>query len=104
VIGTCICAISAGLIAFIQEGSWPLFAIQRFFVGVGLTAAVTPSLTVVVELTPTRYRTFATSFYVVFASAGGFLAPAISAALMGPYGWRRVALLGFVALIIGILV
>jgi MFS transporter, putative metabolite:H+ symporter len=95
---------SSGLIAFIPEGSWLLFAVLRFFVGVGLTAAVTPSLTVVVELTPTRHRTIATSFYVVFASAGGFLAPAISAAIMGPYGWRRVALLGFVALIIGVLV
>jgi MFS transporter, putative metabolite:H+ symporter len=89
VIGTFICAISSGLIAFIPEGSWLLFAVLRFFVGVGLTAAVTPSLTVVVELTPTRHRTIATSFYVVFASAGGFLAPAISAAIMGPYGWRR---------------
>jgi MFS transporter, putative metabolite:H+ symporter len=104
VIGTFICAISSGLIAFIPEGSWLLFAVLRFFVGVGLTAAVTPSLTVVVELTPTRHRTIATSFYVVFASAGGFLAPAISAAIMGPYGWRRVALLGFVALFIGVLV
>ena len=104
VIGTFICAMSSGLIAFIPEGSWLLFAVLRFFVGVGLTAAVTPSLTVVVELTPTRYRTIATSFYVVFASAGGFLAPAVSAAIMGPYGWRRVALLGFVALIIGVLV
>jgi putative MFS transporter len=104
VIGTLICAISAGLIAFIPEGAWWLFAILRFFVGVGLTAAVTPSLTVVVELTPTRHRTIATSFYVVFASAGGFLAPLISAALLGPYGWRRVALLGFIAAIIGILV
>jgi putative MFS transporter len=104
VIGTLICAISAGLIAFVPEGAWWLFAILRFFVGVGLTAAVTPSLTVVVELTPTRHRTIATSFYVVFASAGGFLAPLISAALMGPYGWRRVALLGFIAAIIGILV
>jgi len=104
VIGTFICAISSGLIAFIPEGGWLLFAILRFFVGVGLTAAVTPSLTVVVELTPTRHRTIATSFYVVWASAGGFLAPAISAAIMGPYGWRRVALLGFVALIIGVLV
>jgi putative MFS transporter len=104
VIGTFICAMSAGLIAFIPDGSWLMFATLRFFVGVGLTAAVTPSLTVVVELTPTRYRTIATSFYVVFASAGGFLAPAISAALMGPYGWRRVALLGFVAVIIGVLV
>jgi putative MFS transporter len=104
VIGTFICAVSSGLIAFIPEGAWWLFAILRFFVGVGLTAAVTPSLTVVVELTPTRHRTIATSFYVVFASAGGFLAPLISAAIMGPYGWRRVALLGFVAALIGILV
>ncbi len=104
VIGTFICAVSSGLIAFIPEGAWWLFAILRFFVGVGLTAAVTPSLTVVVELTPTRHRTMATSFYVVFASAGGFLAPLVSAAIMGPYGWRRVALLGFVAAIIGVLV
>ncbi|HEU0215247.1 MAG TPA: MFS transporter [Stellaceae bacterium] len=104
VIGTFICALSSGLIAFIPEGGWLLFAILRFFVGVGLTAAVTPSLTVVVELTPTRHRTMATSFYVVWASAGGFLAPAVSAAIMGPYGWRRVALLGFIALAIGVLV
>jgi putative MFS transporter len=104
VIGTFICAVSAGLIAFVPEGAWWLFAILRFFVGVGLTAAVTPALTIVVELTPTRHRTFATSFYVVFASAGGFLAPLASAALMGPYGWRRVALLGFIAALIGVLV
>src|SRR6185437_7785249 len=45
VIGTFICALSSGLIAFIPEGGWWLFAILRFFVGVGLTAAVTPSLT-----------------------------------------------------------
>jgi putative MFS transporter len=104
VFGTLICAISSGLIAFIPEGSWSLFAVLRFFVGVGLTAAITPSTALIVELTPTRYRTFATSFYLVFLSAGGFLAPVISAAMMGPYGWRGVALLGFVALIIGLLV
>src|SRR5215469_2027360 len=104
VIGTFICAISAGLIAFVPEGNWWLFAVLRFFVGVGLTAAVTPSLTVVVELTPTRHRTIATSFYVVFASAGGFLAPLISAALLGPFGWRGVAVVGFGAAVIGVLV
>src|SRR5579884_220370 len=104
VIGTFICAMSSGLIAFIPEGAWWLFAILRFFVGVGLTAAVTPSLTVVVELTPTRYRTFATSFYVVWASAGGFLAPVIATALLGPLGWRGVALIGAVPAIIAVLV
>jgi MFS transporter, putative metabolite:H+ symporter len=104
VIGTLMCAMSSGLIGFIPNGSWLLFAILRFFVGVGLSAAVTPSITIVVELTPTRYRTMATSFYLVFFSAGGFIAPIVSAAMMGPFGWRGVALLGFVALIIGILV
>ena len=52
VIGTLMCAISSGLIAFIPNGSWFLFAIFRFFVGAGLSAAVTPSITIVVELTP----------------------------------------------------
>ena len=88
VIGTFICAVSSGLIAFIPEGAWWLFAILRFFVGVGLTAAVTPSLTVVVELTPTRHRTVATSFYVVFASAGGFPR---AADLGGDHGALRLA-------------
>jgi Major Facilitator Superfamily len=98
------CAISSGLIAFIPNGSWFLFAILRFFVGAGLSAAVTPSTTIVVELSPTRHRTMATSFYLVFFSAGGLIAPIVSAAAMGSFGWRGVASLGFVALIIGILV
>jgi len=66
VIGTFMCAISSGLIAFIPNDAWLLFAMLRFFVGVGLSAAVTPAITIVVELTPTRHRTMATSFYLVF--------------------------------------
>ena len=46
VIGTLMCAMSSGLIGFIPNGSWLLFAILRFFVGVGLSAAVTPSITI----------------------------------------------------------
>ena len=46
----------------------------------------------------------ATSFYLVFFSAGGLIAPIVSAAIMGPVGWRGVASLGFLALIIGVLV
>ena len=104
VIGTFMCAISSGLIAFIPNDAWLLFATLRFFVGVGLSAAVTPSITIVVELTPTRHRTMATSFYLVFFSVGGLIAPIVSAAIMGSVGWRGVASLGFLALIIGILV
>jgi MFS transporter, putative metabolite:H+ symporter len=104
VIGGLICAVASGLIAIVPAHGWWEFAILRFFVGVGLTAAVTPSLTMVVELTPTRHRTIATSFYVVWASAGGFLAPVIATALLGPLGWRGVALIGVVPAIIALLV
>ena len=70
VTGTFICAISAGLIGLLPTGAWGLLALLRILVGFGLAAAATPALTIVVELTPTRFRTGVTSFYVVFASAG----------------------------------
>jgi putative MFS transporter len=104
VIGTFICAISAGLIGLVPAGGWEIFAILRFFVGVGLTAGVTPALTILVELTPTRHRTLLTSFYIVFASAGGLLASLTSAALMAALGWRGLAMLGVSPAFVGILV
>ena len=94
IIGTFICAASSGLMGIVPAGSWEVFAVLRFFIGVGLTAGVTPSLAIQVELTPTRHRTLLTSFYLVFASAGGFLASAVSAVLLEPLGWRGVAMLG----------
>jgi hypothetical protein len=72
--GTLICAISAGCIGLLPTGAWITLAILRFFVGFGLAAGVTPALTIVVEQTPTRWRTGMTSFFVVFASAGTLLA------------------------------
>jgi len=104
IIGTFICAIAAGLIGLVPSGSWQIFAILRFFVGVGLTAGVTPSLTILVELTPTRSRTLLTSFYIVFASAGGLLASSTSAALLAALGWRGVAMLGVAPAFVGILI
>jgi putative MFS transporter len=104
IIGTFICAISAGLIGLVPSGAWQIFAILRFFVGVGLTAGVTPSLTILVELTPTRHRTLLTSFYIVFASAGGLLASTTSAALLAALGWRGVAMLGIAPAFVGILI
>src|ERR1700688_1504211 len=104
VTGTFICGISAGLIAFVPTGDWVLLALLRFFVGFGLAAGVTPALTMVVELTPTRWRTGMTSFFIVFASAGTLLASFTAATLLHAFGWRGVAATGFVAVIIGILV
>ena len=42
IIGTFICAIAAGLIGLVPSGSWQIFAILRFFVGVGLTGGGDP--------------------------------------------------------------
>jgi len=104
IIGTFICAVSSGLMGIVPAGAWEVFAVLRFFIGVGLTAGVTPSLAIQVELTPTRHRTLLTSFYLVFASAGGFLASAVSAALIEPIGWRGVAMLGMAPAIVGVLI
>ncbi len=104
IIGTFICAIAAALIGLVPSGSWQTFAVLRFFVGVGLTAGVTPSLTILVEITPTRSRTLLTSFYIVFASAGGLLASTTSAALLAALGWRGVAMLGIAPAVVGVLI
>src|SRR5204863_8154034 len=104
VTGTMICAVSAALIGALPTGAWILLALLRILVGFGLAAAVTPALTIVVELTPTRWRTGMTSFYIVFASAGTLLASFTSATLLNAFGWRGVAATGFVAVIVGILV
>jgi putative MFS transporter len=102
--GTTICGISAGVIGLVPTGQWELLAVLRFFVGFGLAAGVTPALTIIVEQTPTRWRTGMTSFYVVFASAGTLLASFTSAMLLNAFGWRGVAMTGFIAVFVGLLV
>ena len=104
VIGTFICGISAGCIGFLPGGAWMGLAALRFLVGFGLAAGVTPVLPMLVEQTPTRWRTGVTSFFIVFASAGTLLATFTSAILLHAFGWRGVAMTGFVAVIVGILV
>ncbi|HEY1796422.1 MAG TPA: MFS transporter [Stellaceae bacterium] len=104
VIGTLMCGVCAGCIGLLPTGSWVGLAILRFLVGVGLAAGVTPILPMIVEQTPTRWRTGITSFFVVFASAGTLLATFTSAILLHAFGWRGVAMTGFVAIAIGLLV
>jgi putative MFS transporter len=104
VLGTLICGIGAGAIGLVPAGAWGVLAALRFVVGFGLTAAVTPCLTLVVEITPTRIRTAVTSFYIVFATAGALLASATAATLLAALGWRGLAMLGAVTIPVGILI
>src|ERR1700749_3072826 len=55
--GVAICGIGSGSISFIPDGAWMLFAALRFAVGFGVGAASAVALPMIVEYTPTRYRT-----------------------------------------------
>jgi putative MFS transporter len=102
--GTLICGVSAGLIGFLPTGAFVPLAILRIFVGFGLAAAITPALTIIVEMTPTRWRTGMTTFFVLSASAGPFLASSVAAALLPALGWRGLAMFGFLPIASGVLV
>ena len=104
VLGTFICAVSSAGLAMVPEGSWLMFAILRLGVGFGLAASATPTGALIVEYTPTRLRTFASSFIVVANSVGILLAASTAAALLAALGWRGVAALGVMPAVVGILV
>jgi putative MFS transporter len=98
-----ICAVAAGAISLIPTGSVVMFTILRFIVGFALGGTVTPFNTLLVETTPTRYRTVLSSLGVVFPTVGGVLAGLASATLMGAIGWRGVAALGMAPAVVGLL-
>ena len=102
VTGTLICGVAGGLIGFLPNGAFVLLAILRFFVGFGLAAAITPALTIIVELTPTRWRSGLTSLFVAAASLGPLSASLTSHALLRALGWRGVAMFGLLPILIGV--
>ncbi len=104
VAGYLICAFGAGSLALVPDGNWQLFAVLRLAVGFGLAAASVPSLTLIVELTPTRARTVVASFAVVFATVGTLAASVMGATLYSWLGWRTVAALGVAPAVIAIFV
>ena len=102
--GYLICALGSGAIALVPDGDWQLFAVLRFAVGFGLAAAAVPSLTLIVELTPTRARTIVSSLAVVFATVGTLSASVMGATLYSLLGWRMVAALGLAPAVVAVLV
>jgi MFS transporter, putative metabolite:H+ symporter len=102
--GYLICAFGAGAIALVPDGNWQLFAVLRLAVGFGLAAASVPSLTLIVELTPTRARTVVSSLAVVFATVGTLAASVMGATLYSMLGWRTVAALGVAPAVVAIFV
>src|SRR5882757_9994883 len=102
--GGLIFSLGAAGCAAIPDGSWLLFSLLRFVVGFGSTAAISAQNPLVVEITPTRYRTFVSSMMVVPVALGTMFAAMISASLLPVIGWRGVAATGAMPIVTSLLI
>jgi MFS transporter, putative metabolite:H+ symporter len=103
VAGVLICGLSSGAIALIPEDGWIFFAILRFFVGFGLAAGAAAAVPAIVEFAPTRHRTLVTSLVVVPVAFGVLSASITASYLLPVVGWRGLAAVGFLPIILAIL-
>lgn len=92
-------SVAAGAVALLPTGSWILFALLRFLVGVGYGGAGSSQFALVVEATPLRHRTALASALAAPAALGVPLASASVALLFPTLGWRGIAALGFVPIV-----
>jgi MFS transporter, putative metabolite:H+ symporter len=97
-------AVGAAGCALIPDGAWIQFSILRFVVGCGSMAATTAQNPLIVEITPTRHRTFVSSMMVVPVALGTMFAAMISASLLPVIGWRGVAATGAAPIITSLLI
>jgi MFS transporter, putative metabolite:H+ symporter len=104
VAGVALCGLGAGSVSLIPDGVWMLFATLRFVVGFGVGAAASVAVPLIVEYTPTRYRTVVTSCTVIPVSLGVLGASLTAATLLQEIGWRGLAALGFAPLVPALLI
>ncbi|MBV9561340.1 MAG: MFS transporter [Bradyrhizobium sp.] len=102
--GGLIFALGAAGCAAIPDGAWIQFSLLRFVVGFGSMAATTSQNPLIVEITPTRYRTFISSMMVVPVALGTMFAAMVSAALLPVIGWRGVAATGALPIVTSLLI
>jgi len=102
--GGLVFALGAAGIALIPDGAWIAFSFLRFVVGFGSMAATTSQNPLIVEITPTRYRTFISSMMVVPVALGTMFAAMISASLLPVIGWRGVAFTGALPILTSLLI
>jgi putative MFS transporter len=102
--GGLIFSFGAASCALIPDGAWILFSLLRFVVGFGMTAAISAQSPLIVEITPTRYRTFISSLMVAPVALGTLFAAVIAANLLPVIGWRGVAATGALPIITSLLI
>jgi MFS transporter, putative metabolite:H+ symporter len=101
---TLLVTIGAGGIALIPEDGWIWFALLRILVGIGLGGAVSAETAMIVEITPTRYRTFMSSAMVAPVSLGIVMAAVLASVLLPVIGWRGVAAVGCFPIVLCVLI
>jgi putative MFS transporter len=102
--GGLIFSLGAAGCALIPDGAWILFSVLRFVVGFGSIAAVSAQGPLIVEITPTRYRTFISSMMVAPVALGTMFAAMVAASLLPVIGWRGVAATGAMPIVTSLLI
>lgn len=103
ILATFISALCAGAISLIPDDAWVLFTLLRFGVGFGLAGAATTMTVLIVEFTPTKWRTMLAGIPVVAATVGTLVASALAALLLHLLGWRGLAAVGLAPAVVGLL-
>jgi putative MFS transporter len=103
-IGGLVFSLGAAGCAMIPDGAWITFSLLRFVVGFGSIAAVSAQSPLIVEITPTRYRTFISSMMVVPVALGTLFAAMIASHLLPVIGWRGVAATGAFPIVTSLLI
>ncbi len=93
-LGGVIFALGCGGCALLPDGAWLWFSLLRFVLGFGMGGATATQNVLVVEITPTRYRTFLSSLIVAPVALGTLMAATLSATLYPVIGWRWLVATG----------
>jgi putative MFS transporter len=99
-LATAVCALGAGSLALVPEGDWLIFAALRIVVGLGLGGIGTLQAVILVEMTPTPMRLKLLGWPVMLPSVGIILAASAGSVLLATLGWRGVAALGLLPLLL----
>jgi MFS transporter, AAHS family, 4-hydroxybenzoate transporter len=79
-------------LAFVGDVSSLL--VLRLLAGIGLGGAIPNAAALASEYVPRRNRPFAISLVIVCTPLGGFIAGQMAAAIIAPYGWRTLFIIG----------
>jgi uncharacterized protein len=94
VLGGLLFSAGCGGCSLLADDAWIEFSVLRFLVGFGFAGVITVQTALMVEITPTRHRTFLSSLMFAPAALGTFFAALLTAHLMPVIGWRGLAATG----------